>query len=329
MRISVPISIIAFAAASIGGAIVRADRTGTSSSRAAPRAEALPGEGLRTLQVRQYTMAGHIRPLLFWLGRDDIGLARVVWRAGENGARGYELLVGTDPSKAPRALNRWGFIAEEVNGSDGALLALMTGSDEPSYDDAASSATGPMAGSDFRAIRGQVQGGRSAWQTTRMQTPAAFSVHDVDAALDRVHAETASAVRKQAPLPAGARSGFLAALAELIDHGAGQIPDMPEGRQARNERIRYVFGQGTYELRLRDARPAQLELDGRSIQVVRSAFEIKTLATGERTRFDVSFGTEGAYENVPVAAEWQPRWWLKVALRLVTQVPAVARVHPR
>ena len=73
------------------------------------------------------SMSGYVRPLLFWFGRDDIGLARVVWRTGDDGARGYELLVGTDPAKAPRALNRWGFVSEEVHGAEGAVLALMTG----------------------------------------------------------------------------------------------------------------------------------------------------------------------------------------------------------
>src|SRR3982074_1246009 len=77
-----------------------------------------PGEGLRDVRVLRYTMDGRIRPLLFWFGRDDIGFARVVWREGDLGARGYELLVGTDPAKAPRALNRWGYIAEEGGGAN-------------------------------------------------------------------------------------------------------------------------------------------------------------------------------------------------------------------
>jgi hypothetical protein len=113
----------------------------------------LPGERLRTHMVRRYTMSGRIRPLLFWFGRDNIGLARVVWRRDEQGARGYELLVGTDPARAPRSLNRWGYVAEEASGPDGALLAMMTGADELSYEEAEASSTRSSSTGDFRAIR--------------------------------------------------------------------------------------------------------------------------------------------------------------------------------
>ena len=165
--------------------------------KAASGLEALPGEGLRTVRVLRYTMDGRIRPLLFWFGRDDIGFARVVWREGDLGARGYELLVGTDPAKAPRSLNRWGYIAEEVQGTDGALLALMTGSDEGSYDEATANAAGAAAGRDFRAIRSELRGSTSTWQTARVATSADFTVHDVDAALERVRHECAAAARRQ------------------------------------------------------------------------------------------------------------------------------------
>ena len=187
--------------------------------RSQPGRQGLPGEGLRTTDVRRYSMSGYVRPLLFWFGRDDIGLARVVWRTGDDGARGYELLVGTDPAKAPRALNRWGFVSEEVHGAEGAVLALMTGADEGSYDEAAASADRRSGGSDFRAIHSRVLHGTTAWQTVRVQTPGSFSVHDVEHALDRVREETSAARSRQAALPDGARPGFLVALAELIDRG--------------------------------------------------------------------------------------------------------------
>jgi len=61
------------------------------------------------------------------MGRDDVGLGRVAWRQDESGRTGYELLIGTDPGKAPRGLNRWGFVAEQSTAEGGELLALMTG----------------------------------------------------------------------------------------------------------------------------------------------------------------------------------------------------------
>lgn len=294
------------------GAPAAAGRPAIAMSRAEP----LPGDGLRTEAVRHYRMDGRIRPLLFWFGKDDIGLARITWRTADSGARGYEMLVGTDPKKAPRALNKWGFIAEQVNGTDGRLLALMTGTDTANYEEAAADAEHQGDGGDFRAILASVERGAAAWRTARIATPSAFSIHDVDAALDRVRDETAAAAPRQQPLSPGTRPGFLVALAELIEQGAGQPPGSAAARAARQQRIRYAFGQGTYELTLRDTTRAITQLEGRDVAVIRSAFEIRTLATDARTRFDVLFGTSGQLANVPVAAEWQPRWWLKVALRL-------------
>jgi hypothetical protein len=301
------------AAPPVGGQIA-------GSQRSATELQALPGEGLRQVRVLRYTMDGRIRPLLFWFGRDDIGFARVVWREGDLGARGYELLVGTDPAKAPRALNRWGYVAEEVAGAKGTLLALMTGSDEGSYDEVAANAAHQASGGDFRAIRSELQGTTRSWQTARVATAADFTVHDVDAALERVRRETAAAARREDQAPAGSRSGFLVALAELIDLGAGSATTR-SGAKVSRDPVRYVFGQNTYELRLKETQTGSLTIDGRPTPIVRSSFEIRTLTTDARTRFDVTFGSAGHLLNVPVAVEWQPRWWLKVGLRLETAAP--------
>ena len=72
----------------------------------------MPAGDLPVLRMHRYKMAGRIRPLLFWIGRDDVGMGEIVWRGAE-GAVAYELLIGTDAAKAPRAINRWGYILED------------------------------------------------------------------------------------------------------------------------------------------------------------------------------------------------------------------------
>jgi hypothetical protein len=325
MRIALIAGVAGIACLAVGASLRAAAPPGRDGQAAMPvrttgPLESLPGEGLRAVRVLRYTMDGRVRPLLFWFGRDDIGFARVVWREGDLGARGYELLVGTDPAKAPRSLNRWGYIAEEVDGADGALLALMTGSDEGSYDEA-TAAIPTSSGRDFRAIRSELRGSTSTWQTARVETSAEFTVHDVDAALERVRHECAAAARRQGKAPAGSRSGVLVALAELIDRG-GAGGTASRGGKPTREPVRYIFGQSAYELRLRDTQTGSLLIDGQPTPVVRSSFEIRTITTNARTRFDVTLGAAGRLQNVPVAMEWQPRWWLKVELRLETAAPA-------
>ena len=53
-------------------------------------------------------MLAKVRPLLFWISKDDVGGARVSWRGDADGAFGLDLLIGSDPARAPRQINRWG-----------------------------------------------------------------------------------------------------------------------------------------------------------------------------------------------------------------------------
>src|SRR5215216_1108953 len=55
-----------------------------------------------------YRMLAKVRPLLFWISRDNVGGARIGWLADERGSKGFELLIGSDPARAPRKINRWG-----------------------------------------------------------------------------------------------------------------------------------------------------------------------------------------------------------------------------
>ena len=283
--------------------------------------DALPGERLRTIMVRQYTLSGRIR-LLFWFGRDNVGMARLVWRRDDRGARGYELLVGTDPGRAPRSLNRWGYIAEDVLGADGALLAMMTGADEVSYDEAEASTTRTSSTGDFRAIRARVHDGTATWQVATVETPRAFTIHDVGAALARVRRDTATTTPRSRHVPARARPGFLVAVADLVDEVVAAGRGRTTADELKRLSVEYVFGQRTYELRVRDLRPDLIQLGGRRTPVVHASFEIRTPVTNARTRFEITCGTDGGLAGVPVAMEWQPRWWLKVELRLDDSDPA-------
>jgi hypothetical protein len=40
------------------------------------------------------------------------------------------------------------------------------------------------------------------------------------------------------------------------------------------------------------------------------------MATGSRTRFELTIGRTDETAGVPLSIEWQPRWWLKVKLHL-------------
>src|SRR5215831_18441297 len=103
------------------------------ASRAHLSAGALP-----LVAEHKYRMLARVRPLLFWISKDNVGGARVRWRGDDNGAFGIELLIGSDPHRAPRQINRWGYIAEDVQGADAHVLGLMKRSEEQSIAEAES-----------------------------------------------------------------------------------------------------------------------------------------------------------------------------------------------
>src|SRR6202171_5208166 len=63
-----------------------------------------------------YTMTARVRLLLFWVGKDDVGGGYI--RRGtlplDPASDVIELLIGSDPAKAPRAITRWGAASEIV-----------------------------------------------------------------------------------------------------------------------------------------------------------------------------------------------------------------------
>lgn len=274
--------------------------------------EGTPGSRIPVVQERRYVMSGAVRPLLFWVNREDIGLARIVWRRGSDGSRGYELLVGTEPARAPGSINRWGFVTEEALGSDGSLLALMTGSQQTSFDNEAAAAA--QRGGDFQAVATRVESGTAEWRLSRVRTAERMTVHDVGAVIESVQQGPRDVVQQRS-VTAATRPGFLIAVADLLEM-ARTAAAPARGKAGATPRIRYVFGDQVYEMHVRSAEAGSLPFRGASTPVLKTAFETRTLATGARTQFVVTAGTTGELAGVPLEIEWQPRWWLRVRLRL-------------
>src|SRR5215467_2728533 len=57
-----------------------------------------------------YVMTARVRLLLFWAGKDDVGGGYIRRGRSKEEPRKefFQVLFGSDPAKAPRAINRWG-----------------------------------------------------------------------------------------------------------------------------------------------------------------------------------------------------------------------------
>lgn len=275
-----------------------------------------PGAALAIDKVHTYRMAGKIRPILFWIRRDGVGMGRIVWRRGENGVKGYELLIGTDPAFAPQRLNRWGYIAEEIDGANGSLLALMSREEESSLDEVRER---QQSGVAFKAMRARVEAG-----TARSVAPAVYAerdptYRDVNALIDQVHQAADLATARTISVPSGVRPGFLAAVAELVHTSVESLRAPRAGVvSAKTPPVSYVYGVRLYDLTLRshELLTGAAQAGHVDSPVARGRFEIRNRTTDERTRFELVYGLDGPLAEVPVEIVYQPRWWLKVELRL-------------
>lgn len=308
-----------------GATVTTADAAGDDRAPAVPRR----GGSLPIAAAHRYRMAAKIRPLLlFWIGRDSVGEAQVVWRRGQDGAVGFELLIGSDPARAPRRINRWGYIAEQVSGSQAHLLGVMKQSNEQSLDEAKAKLAAEAHGDQFvfKAIQSAADASTASSRTTTIRVARDLTFRDVEALLNLVARDSTTGTVRHARLPSGTRPGFLVALTELIHrsveaHSRSARFDGAQGRPSAaggKSSLPYIFNGTLCDLTLlkseflREARVGARHYR----DVVRARFEARNRATGTATEFELLCGTSGGLVEIPVHAVYQPRWWLQVELFL-------------
>ena len=275
-------------------------------------------------------MTARVRPLvLFWISRSGVGDAVVTARRAP-GEADYSLLIGSDPERAPRRINRWGYIDEQIRGADAKLIGLMTESDEDSIEDAEANVRRQAGGDrNFKIIQATIDGDRAHSVVRSVDAPAAYSFRQVHVLLELAKRETGEGASRVVTLPAGTRPGFLSALADLMHAQCEQL--RTTGKVQPDQPIKYVYHGRIYELRGTRARTmATVPVGNKSYDhAIAADFEIRSTYDGELTRFSMTFGTDGSFAEVPFTMSYQPRWWLQVDLALDDSEPGVAAVVNR
>lgn len=277
---------------------------------------ALDGE-LPVVQVRRYKMAGRIRPFLFWMGRDDVGLGEIVWRKAE-GAAAYEFLIGTDASRAPRGINRWGYILEVRRPSETRVLGVMTTSEEATLSEVTRQKDAGQQRGRFKAIDARIASGVSQSAVETIETDREFTIFDKAIVVRQVEDRMKTATPRSTVVPAGVRPGFLMAVAELMnDTVAARRQGAAVLRGLKGRRIAYVYGRKIFDLTLTGVEPIERSAAVRDhTSPLHADFEIRSRTTGERYTFELEYGTDGPLAGVPTLIRHQPRWWLQAVLTL-------------
>src|SRR5262245_16040866 len=129
-----------------------------------------------TLAVERhhYSVSARVRPLLlFWIRCNDVGDAVVTTRRGSDQS-GYTLLIGSDPERAPRRINRWGYIDEEIRGDEVRVIGLMTEADEQSVEEAEAHLRQPSHGDrTYQVMQATIHGDQARSVVTPIEVPKA------------------------------------------------------------------------------------------------------------------------------------------------------------
>jgi hypothetical protein len=264
---------------------------------------------------RSYAVAGRIRLLFFWTSGREVGSARINWTGAPDGACGLELLIGTDPDRAPGRLNRWGYVAETTRGGTTSLLGVMTQSDEQTIERAkdSMSAAAQGAGYSYRAIRATIADGYSNTEVVRLLESQELTYRDLDRLLARL---PPPGELRRTPMPPNADSGFLSSVATVLHE---TVTAVGETRRIRTPvRRQFVHAGQPYDLTLRqaDVRDSLTLGSATYHDVIEGEFDVRSRATRETTTFEIVYGTRGALAEVPLQIRYHPRWWLALELTL-------------
>lgn len=255
----------------------------------------------------QYRIAGKVRLLFFWASAHDVGGARITWRK-ESGGRSLSLLIGSEPGRAPRRVNEWGYIREDV-AADAAMvfgIRTTTEGDSPGEADARRPQQGQVA--RLGVLCSTVSNVEVRARTATVFVPSDLTYRDFARVLDRVERHERWNVHGTTR-PPGSAPGFLTALDSLLRATAASVRAEPHA---------YVYKDAVFDLIPRRVRRLeQLRLPtGVFHNVLSTDIAIRNRATGWTGNFSIAYGTEGALAGIPIKAEYQPNWWFKVQLEL-------------
>jgi hypothetical protein len=255
-----------------------------------------------------YRVDARVRPFLFWIRKSNIGNGRLTWRRGPDGTIGYELLVGSDPARTPRRINRWGYLREESGRAGSTVFGVMSQSNEQSVEDADRNTSRTDGTHVFTALRQLVTGSQARVTVSDVRVPKDLTYADLDSLLASVPA--APSTTRTVAVAEWTSPGFLAAAASLIEEertAAGKAAKSPFARV-------YPYNGELYELQLRSTeRVERHSRDGKSFgPAIRGRFRVINRTTHDETPFTVLYGVEGHLAGVPLLISWRPRWWLEI-----------------
>jgi hypothetical protein len=282
-----------------------------------------------------YVLGASVRLLLFWVSRDDVGQGtiRIGEQALEPGTQRIELIMGSDPAKAPFHVNRWGAAKETYRTAEGTgdFFGFMKSSagDSP-FDARAEIAKEKAAGAhQFTGIVSRHDRSRMISVAVPISSLTDFNIRELPQAEQMVVKEISASnrtprVRTAADLSDCSNAkGFLFTIRELLRSSLDGMP-LPQTRCYLYHTRRYLMtlsgGENIREKGIAIQFRGTTKPVTTTYKNLRDArFRVVNTESGERTDFRILYGADGEYRGIPLVMEHQPNWWFRITVKLNPQ----------
>jgi len=296
----------------------------------------------RDVSQFDYVMTVRVRLLFFWAGKDDVGGGYIRMGVSKTDPRQelLQVLFGSDPAKAPRAINRWGAGTEVVwhkepvlhpTKSDdvtaSAFFGFMKSSKGKSVSEMQEELRKEKNGGEhqFTGILSRVETGRAISLVVPLASSEDYTLHQYAVAEPIMLEKLSTSDRPARTLenaPGCPRAGeFLGAVSQLADAAA-------EGAKAPQS-LCYVYDAQVNILTLEHVAPIHTLTakvnsskggtltDHTYNELLQADFVSANQATGRKVNFTLMLGTQAALRGVPVQIRYQPNFWFQIVLNLL------------
>lgn len=308
---------------------------------------------LRSSVEFNYIMTARVHLIFFWVGKDDVGGGYIRHGISSQDPRAefFQVLFGSDPQKAPRAVNRWGAGTEVAWHKDSVSLPSRE-------DDVTSSAffgfmkssRGKSVGEMQRELRKEQEQGQHSFTgiLSRVEPFRAistivpllsdtdFNLHQYNLAeplmLDRIAASDGPVRALEDPLRCPRSAAFLATIADLMNAAlAGQAAPLSRcyvhDAQENTLVLERVTSLQKFPVQLHGPNSTVL-LDTSYANLLQLDYVSTHKETGKSVSFSILVGTQGNLRGVPLQIRYQPNWWFQVVLNFRPDSPLIPRSTP-
>lgn len=295
----------------------------------------------KNITTFDYVMTARVRLLLFWTGKDDVGggYIRRGYSPDQPRQESIQVLFGSDPAKAPRAINRWGAGTEIVwhkdprqpeSAADDVVSSAFFGFMKSSKGKSASEMQDELKREKdkgehlFTGILSRVDSGHAVSLVVPLASNTDFTLHQYEEAeplvLEKLKAPDRP-VREASDLQGcGRASAFLATVSQLTE-AALRGQKTPQtlcyvyDAQIHNLTLQHVARVPKLVVQVKNSKGGML-VDRTYEELVEAELVSSSPKSGKRSEFTITVGSQGELRGVPVQVRYQPNWWFQVLLNL-------------